>query len=132
MRWYHNGFSKRQFYRVMSEAVLPSIVWLWTRWRPAGNEFPHVTSERSSRLISLNVPRFAPGGPGIEPRWTRGTKVAVGDAYCTSNRVWDTPAYRCVSRGYYPNNDSAPDLCPQLLVTTAEKFFSPDASNVVW
>ena len=24
---------------------------------------------------------MAPGGPGIEPRWTRGAKVAVGTAY---------------------------------------------------
>jgi hypothetical protein len=34
--------------------------------------------------------RFAAGGPGIEPRWTRGAKTAVGTAYSTSSRVWYT------------------------------------------
>jgi len=33
---------------------------------------------------------FAPGGPGIEPRWTRGAKVATGTAYSTSSHVWYT------------------------------------------
>jgi glucoamylase len=32
----------------------------------------------------------APGGQGIEPRWTHGAKVAVGTAYSTSSRVWYT------------------------------------------
>jgi uncharacterized protein YbjT (DUF2867 family) len=35
-------------------------------------------------------PSRAPGGPGIEPRWTHGAKVAVGTAYSTSSRVWYT------------------------------------------
>jgi glucoamylase len=34
--------------------------------------------------------RHAPGGQGIEPRWTHGAKVAVGTAYSTSSRVWYT------------------------------------------
>jgi hypothetical protein len=34
--------------------------------------------------------RRAPGGPGIEPRWTHGAKVAVGTAYSTSSfPTWD-------------------------------------------
>jgi len=57
-------------------------------------------------LISPNLPRFAPGGPGIEPRWTRGTKVAVGTAYSTSSRVWYTLDYGCVTEVYYPTIDS--------------------------
>jgi len=31
--------------------------------------------------------RRAPGGPGIEPRWTHGSKAAVGTAYSTSSHV---------------------------------------------
>src|SRR2546422_8063095 len=32
------------------------------------------------KMTFMNDLRFAPGGPGIEPRWTRGTKLAVGVA----------------------------------------------------
>jgi len=28
------------------------------------------------------------GWPGIEPRWTRSAKDAVGTAYSTASRVW--------------------------------------------
>jgi glucoamylase len=39
-----------------------------------------------------------PGGPGIEPRWTRGAKVGVGTAYSTSSRVWYTLDFGCVTK----------------------------------
>jgi len=49
-----------------------------------------------------SFPRRAPGGPGIEPRWTHGAKVAVGTAYSTSSRVWYTLDAGCVTEVYYP------------------------------
>jgi signal transduction histidine kinase len=33
--------------------------------------------------------RLEPGGPGIEPRWTRDAKVGIGTAYSTASRLWD-------------------------------------------
>ena len=45
--------------------------------------------ERRQAAKSLDE-HFAPVGLGIEPRWTRGTKLAVGTAYSTSSRVWYT------------------------------------------
>jgi glucodextranase-like protein len=53
---------------------------------------------KGSFVISSLVPLLAPGGPGIEPRWTRGAKVGVGTAYSTSSRVWYTLDFGCVSR----------------------------------
>ena len=48
------------------------------------------------------VRRTAPGGPGIEPRWTLGVKIAVGTAYSTSSRLWYTLDHGCVTEVYYP------------------------------
>ena len=85
----------------------------------------------ASRLISPNAPRFAPGGPGIEPRWTRGTKVAVGTAYSTSSRVWYTLDYSCVTEVYYPTIDSPQIRDLQFLVTDGENFFHDERRNFV-
>jgi Glucodextranase, domain N len=41
-------------------------------------------------MTSPSFPRLAPDGPGFEPRWTRGAKVAVGTAYSPSSNVWYT------------------------------------------
>src|SRR3989441_6880463 len=84
-----------------------------------------------SELTSFNVPRFAPGGPGIEPRWTRGTKVAVGTAYSTSSRVWYTLDDGCVTEVYYPTIDSPQIRDLQFLVTDGEKFFHDERRNFV-
>src|SRR6266566_7321680 len=85
----------------------------------------------ASQLSSPNVPRFAPGGPGIEPRWTRGTKVAVGTAYSTSSRVWYTLDYGCVTEVYYPTIDSPQIRDLQFLVTDGENFFHDERRNFV-
>src|SRR5436309_14494140 len=85
----------------------------------------------ASQLSSPNVPRFAPGGPGIEPRWTRGTKVAVGTAYSTSSSVWYTLDDSCVTEVYSPTIDSAQIRDLQFLVTDAETFFHDERRNFV-
>ncbi len=82
-------------------------------------------------MITTNAPRFAPGGPGIEPRWTRGTKVAVGTAYSTSSRVWYTLDYSCVTEVYYPTIDSPQIRDLQFLVTDGENFFHDERRNFV-
>jgi hypothetical protein len=82
-------------------------------------------------LINPSVPRFAPGGPGIEPRWTRGAKVAVGTAYSTSSRVWYTLDYGCVTEVYYPTIDSPQIRDLQFLVTDGENFFHDERRNFV-
>src|SRR6266705_2331965 len=85
----------------------------------------------ASQLSSPNVPRIAPGGPGIETRWTRGTKVAVGTAYSTSSRVWYTMDDGCVTEVYYPTIDSPQIRDLQFLVTDGETFFHDERRNFV-
>ena len=85
--------------------------------------------EREFMVIRSNVPRFAPGGPGIEPRWTRGAKVAVGTAYSTSSRVWYTLDSGCVTEVYYPTIDSPQIRDLQFLVTDGESFFHDERRN---
>ena len=82
-------------------------------------------------MSSRNIPRFAPGGPGIEPRWTRGTKAAVGTAYSTSSRVWYTLDDGCVTEVYYPTIDSPQIRDLQFLVTDGENFFHDERRNFV-
>ena len=78
-----------------------------------------------------SVPRLAPGGPGIEPRWTRGAKAAVGTAYSTSSRVWYTLDYGCVTEVYYPTIDSPQIRDLQFLVTDGESFFHDERRNFI-
>ena len=82
-------------------------------------------------MSNPNIPRFAPDGPGIEPRWTRGTKAAVGTAYSTSSRVWYTLDDGCVTEVYYPTIDSPQIRDLQFLVTDGETFFHDERRNFV-
>ena len=65
--------------------------------------------------------RRAPGGPGIEPRWTHGAKVAVGTAYSTSSRVWYTLDAGCITEVYYPTIDT-PQIRDLQFLFTDEGF----------
>jgi glucoamylase len=73
---------------------------------------------------------FAPRGPGIEPRWTRGAKVAVGTAYSTSSRVWYTLDSGCVTEVYYPTIDTPQIRDLQFLLTDGKTFFHDERRNL--
>jgi glucoamylase len=77
------------------------------------------------------TPRLAPGGPGIEPRWTRAAKVAVGTAYSTSSHLWYTLDEGCVTEVYYPTIDTPQIRDLQLLVTDGESFFHDERRSFV-
>jgi hypothetical protein len=68
------------------------------------------------------LPRRAPGGPGIDPRWTHAAKVAVGTAYSTSSRVWYTLDAGCVTEVYYPTIDTPQIRDLQFLFTANGKI----------
>ena len=78
-----------------------------------------------------NPKNNAPGGPGIEPRWTRGAKIAVGTAYSTSSRVWYTLDSGCITEVYYPTIDSPQIRDLQFLVTDGETFFHDERRNFI-
>ena len=82
-------------------------------------------------MSSSDPPRLAPGGPGIEPRWTRAAKAAVGTAYSTSSRLWYTLDDGCVTEVYYPTIDTPQIRDLQLLVTDGETFFHDERRSFV-
>ena len=88
-------------------------------------------SEPRSEEIALKsrAKGNAPGGPGLEPRWTRGAKVAVGTAYSTSSRVWYTLDSGCVTEVYYPTIDTPQIRDLQFLVTDGQTFFHDERRN---
>jgi len=62
------------------------------------------------------------GKPGIEPRWTRGNKDAVGTAYSASSRIWFTLADGIVNEVYFPTIDRPQIRDLQYMVTDGESF----------
>ncbi|MBO0862546.1 MAG: glucan 1,4-alpha-glucosidase [Chloracidobacterium sp.] len=82
-------------------------------------------------MTSPSSPRLAPGGPGIEPRWTRGAKLAVGTAYSTSSNVWYTLDCGCITEVYYPTIDSPQIRDLQFLITDGETFFHDERRNFI-
>jgi len=79
--------------------------------------------------MTSKLVRRAPGGPGIEPRWTHGAKLAVGTAYSTSSRVWYTLDAGCVTEVYYPTIDTPQIRDLQFLFTDRETFFHDERRN---
>src|SRR5262245_18188686 len=64
----------------------------------------------------------APGGPGIEPRWTAGAKDAVGTAYSASSHLWFTVTRGVITEVYYPTIDTPQVRDVQFLITDGESF----------
>lgn len=50
---------------------------------------------------------FAPGWPGIAPRWTSSAKVGVGTALGNGSRTWFTLSHGILNEVYYPHIDPA-------------------------
>ena len=54
-----------------------------------------------------NELRYAPGWPGIEPRWTSSAKTGVGTALNLHGRVWFTLSHGILNEIYFPRVDQA-------------------------
>src|SRR5438552_19085078 len=75
-------------------------------------------------MMDIRKPAHAaPGGPGMPPRWTRGSKEAVGTAYSTASRVWYTVAAGILTEVFYPTIDTPQIRDLQYLVTDGRTFF---------
>jgi glucoamylase len=70
--------------------------------------------------------RFAPGWPGIEPRWTSSAKSAVGTAIGQGSRVWFTASHGILNEIYYPEVDTACLRDLGFLVTAAGGYFNEE------
>ncbi len=72
----------------------------------------------------------APGGPGMEPRWTRGNKDGVGTAYSADSKLWYTIWSGIATEVYYPTVDRPQVRDLQFLVTDGETFFHEEKRHL--
>jgi glucoamylase len=80
--------------------------------------------------------RYAPGWPGIPPRWTSSAKTGLGTSLRPSSRVWFTLSHGILNEVYYPRIDQACLRDLGLIVTDGHAFFSEEkrdaASVTTW
>ena len=72
----------------------------------------------------------APGGPGLEPRWTSSKKDAVVTAYAASSRVWFTVSHGTLNEVYFPTIDRPQTRDMELLFTDEETFFHEEKRDL--
>jgi len=70
--------------------------------------------------------RYAPGWPGISPRWTSSAKAGVGTALSASSQVWFTISHGILNEIYYPRIDQACTRDLGLIITDGRNFFSEE------
>jgi glucoamylase len=73
-----------------------------------------------------NELRYAPGWPGIEPRWTSSAKTAVGTSLNRNSKVWFTVSHGILNEIYFPRVDQACTRDFGLIVTNGRDFFSEE------
>jgi glucoamylase len=73
--------------------------------------------------------RYAPGWPGIPPRWTSSAKTGVGTALNLHSRVWFTISHGILNEIYFPRVDQACTRDLGLMVTDGKGFFSEEKRN---
>jgi len=69
---------------------------------------------------------FAPGWPGIPPRWTSSAKTGVGTALNLHSRVWFTISHGILNEIYFPRVDQACTRDLGMLVTDGARYFSEE------
>jgi glucoamylase len=70
--------------------------------------------------------RFAPGWPGIPPRWTSSAKTGIGTALNLHSRVWFTLSHGILNETYFPRVDQACTRDMGLIVTDGAGYFSEE------
>jgi len=70
--------------------------------------------------------RFAPGWPGMTPRWTSSAKTGIGASLNPKSRVWFTLSHGILNEIYYPRLDQACTRDMGLIVTDGRDFFSEE------
>src|SRR5579871_1588684 len=70
--------------------------------------------------------RFAPGWPGIPPRWTSSAKTGAGTALNQHSKVWFTLSHGILNEVYFPRVDQACTRDMGFIVTDGKRFFSEE------
>ena len=76
--------------------------------------------------MSDSPERFAPGWPGIPPRWTSSAKAGVGTSLTLHSRVWFTISHGILDEIYYPRVDQACTRDLGLIITDGSSYFSEE------
>ena len=69
---------------------------------------------------------YAPGWPGIPPRWTSSAKSGVGTALSGDSHLWFTISHGVVNEVYYPRIDRACTRDMGLIVSDGRGFVSEE------
>jgi len=69
---------------------------------------------------------YAPGWPGIPPRWTSSAKTGIGTALNQHSKVWFTLSHGILNEVYFPRVDQACTRDLGLIVTDGQSFFSEE------
>ncbi len=70
--------------------------------------------------------RYAPGWPGIPPRWTSSAKSGAGTALNQHSKVWFTLSHGILNEVYFPRVDQACTRDMGFIVTNGSDFFSEE------
>ncbi|MFZ1005697.1 MAG: glucan 1,4-alpha-glucosidase [Candidatus Sulfotelmatobacter sp.] len=70
--------------------------------------------------------RYAPGWPGIPPRWTSSAKTGIGTALNQHSKVWFTLSHGILNEVYFPRVDQACTRDFGFMVTNGTDFFSEE------
>ena len=70
--------------------------------------------------------RYAPGWPGIPPRWTSSAKSGAGTALNQHSKVWFTISHGILNEVYFPRVDQACTRDMGLIVTSGRDYFSEE------
>jgi glucoamylase len=93
-------------------------------------------SHASGDISVMGTPSYAPGWPGIPPRWTSSAKSGIGTALRASSRIWFTLSHGILNEVYYPRLDQACLRDLGLLITDARTFVSEEkrdtSSRLEW
>jgi len=76
--------------------------------------------------MSDSSTRFAPGWPGIPPRWTSSAKSGIGTALNQHSKVWFTMSHGILNEIYFPRVDQACTRDMGFIVTDGQGFFSEE------
>jgi len=69
---------------------------------------------------------YAPGWPGIPPRWTSSAKTGAGTALNQHSKVWFTISHGILNEVYFPRVDQACTRDQGFIVTNGADFFSEE------
>ncbi|HET7890402.1 MAG TPA: glucan 1,4-alpha-glucosidase, partial [Candidatus Sulfotelmatobacter sp.] len=82
--------------------------------------------------MSDSSARYAPGWPGIPPRWTSSAKTGVGTALNQHSKVWFTLSHGILNEVYFPRVDQACTRDLGFIVTDGRDFFSEEKRHCIF